>query len=359
MNYKFNHSWKILIPLKPSSPNYLHEHKLFVRESGKSFLRKVGGGMEQFPIKPEVLLPTVVFHNSLAKIAKELGFEGKKFPYHYDKKSLNVKIHYYFEKYIVLTVTHSEDSVDFVNSLKERTDLDSYSHIEKLTLAIGGLVVSGDHKAFTPLSAIPTFSCTNIELKNEGTRSFGNKDLVEALTGHIDPIDSIVSDVLSRNTGHQTNSALTLIDKQGVIQQIPYNYIGRKEALKKYESCCNLFELFYVASQALKDDAMVRHNIFKQSLKNLVDTPENVVQSFTARRAIEQFVRDFHLSNALMIIEQQQSEVNNQPTTSRKSFREGWTQFYASKEFFAIIFGAIVTGVVAGAGLVWAYLKTL
>ncbi|HDZ9290774.1 hypothetical protein FPW41_00720 [Vibrio cholerae] len=360
MNCMLTQSWTILLPLDESSPNYLSEHKLFVVESGKSFLRKIGGGMEDYSIRPEVLRPTVVFHNALAKHCKRLGFAGKKFPYAYYDGSLNVKIHYYFEKYVVLTVAYKENSTQLSSSLKDKTTLSNSPAIEELCLLIGGLILSGNHRQYAKLNAVPTFSCTSIKHTDLGTSLLDNKTLVESLTGHVDPTERMVEDVLSRNVGHQINSALTLIDKQGVLQQLPADYVGTKESLKKYESCCNLFELMLVINAALKDKILDNNNVFFKSIKELVNFPENIVQSFTARRTIEQFVRDFHLSNALMVLEEKQQIVQqNQVPVKSKTLRDGWNEFYASKEFFSVIATSIAAGVTGTLALFWAYLHTL
>lgn len=360
MSYTLTQSWKILLPLEQSSPNYLSEHKLFVVESGKSFLRKIGGGMEDYSIRPEVLRPTVVFHNALAKVAKNLGFSGKKFPYLHNGNSLNVTLHYYFEKYVVITITYKNDDIQTLKPLKEKATLGNYHDVKQLCLAIGGLIISGNHKQFSPLNTVPTYSCTSIKLNDASVAQLDNKELVESLTGHIDPTENMIMDVLSRNAGHQINSALTLIDKQGVLQQIPANYIGGKESLRKYESCCNIFELMLAMDMALKDGILDENKIFLQSLKNLVHFPEKIVYSFTARRTIEQFIRDFHFSNSTMALEESQNKsLQNKMVVKSKTLQDGWNEFYASKEFFAVIFTSIVAGITAGLTIFWAYLKAL
>ncbi|HDV5479682.1 TPA: hypothetical protein RI770_003669, partial [Vibrio cholerae] len=145
-----------------------------------------------------------------------------------------------------------------------------------------------------------------------------------------------------------------------VLQQLPADYVGTKESLKKYESCCNLFELMLVINAALKDKILDNNNVFFKSIKELVNFPENIVQSFTARRTIEQFVRDFHLSNALMVLEEKQQIVQqNQVPVKSKTLRDGWNEFYASKEFFSVIATSIAAGVTGTLALFWAYLHTL
>ncbi|PMH14967.1 hypothetical protein [Vibrio splendidus] len=360
MSCTLTQSWKILLPLKEFSPNYLSENKLFVVESGKSFLRKIGGGMEKYPIRPEVLRPTVVFHNALAKLAKNLGFSGKKFPYTYGNNSLNIKLHSYFEKYVVMTVTYTECNSQFSKTLKDKTDLTNYPDIKELCKSISGLIISGNYRQFTKLDSFSTFSCTSIKLQDDNSRLFNDKELIESLTGHTDPTDAMVQDVLSRNAGHQINSALTLIDKQGVLQQLAANYVGAKESQKKYESCCNLYELMLVISTALKDTLLDDNKVFLRSVKELVNFPENIVFSFTAQRVIEQFVRDFYLFNAIMLLDEKQVRLKQLKLASRsKGLSQGWSEFYASKEFFAVIFTSIVAGITAGSAIFITYLKSL
>lgn len=361
MSYKLNQSWKILITLDDTTPNYFSEHKLFVAESGTSFLRKIGGRMENFAISPIVLRPTIVFNNAISKLNKELGIVGKKSPYKKDNNILSFTIHAYFEKYIVLTINYIDTNVISFESLKKITNLSYYPEINNFTLAIAGLIKSGNYKNFRPLKTLPTLRCTSIEIIDVNSTLVDDCRLVESLSGHTQPVKSIIDDVLKRNKDHQLNEALTLIDKQGVIQQIPYNFIGKKEAERKYNSCCNIFELMMVISASIKNESLSKNHIYFNAISELVNSPEKVVYSFTAIRTIEQFVKDFHLPRALRELKEKSDSIRQAETAitdkkkGRLSLKDGWNQFYASKEFFGIILGACVAGATSILAIIWKF----
>ncbi|WP_439056136.1 hypothetical protein ACSJLZ_003253 [Serratia bockelmannii] len=363
MSFKLEQSWKVLISLDETSPNYYAPHELFSLESGNNFLRKIGGGMECFLISPLVLRPTIVFCNAISRIIKKAGFTGNKFPYKKNEDVLNIITHSYFEKYIVLTVRYTKTYNSQPTNLSEITILNNHPEIYKLILSFAGIIKNGDYKNITPLTSIPTLRCTLIEMF-DGDFYFEKNQLIESLTGHMQPVQNIVDDVLERNKGHQLNEALTLIDKQGVIQNIPYDFSGKNEAQKKYISCCNLFELMIVINRTIQDDYLGANRLFIKALAALVRNPERVVNSFTARKTIEQFTKDFHLVGALTSLESeayQQIQLDgNMNVQSRKriSFKEGFLQFYASKEFFAVLLTVAFAGITSGLGVLWAFLKS-
>ena len=292
--------------------------------------------MECFLISPLVRRPSVVCNSAISKIVKEAGFIGNKFPYKKDKNTLNVTICSYFEKYIVLTVKYTEVDVFYPVDLKSITLLHNYPELYKLVLFIAGMIKFGNYKNITPLTSVPTLRCTSIEMLNEDF-NFEVGHLVESLTGHMQPVKNIIDDVLERNQGHQLNEALTLIDKQGVIQRIPYDFTAKKEAQKKYISCCNLFELMIVINKTIQDNYLGLNRLFIKSISDLVRNPGKVINSFTARKTIEQFVKDFHLASALSNLESdvhQEILLNDAKKIQKEkqvSFKKGFQQFIVSK----------------------------
>lgn len=358
MAFKLEQSWKILISLDDKSPDYVDSHKLFLLESGKSFMRKIGGGMENFEISPLVLRPTITFNNAISKIANKLGFTGNKAPYKKGSETLNITIHLYFEKYIILTLKHTKADIPSAVNLREITLLTHYPDIYKLALSIAGLIKSGNYKNISPLTSIGTLRCTSIEISDDNSNHFDDSDLVESLTGHLQPVQNIVHDVLKRNRTHQLNEALTLIDKQGVIQQIPYAFPAKKEAHKKYMICCNLFELFILINKAVQDKALGTNKNFIKAITLLVKTPEKIVNSYTAIKTIEQFLKDFHLSNSLHDLELEASKelAFNESIKSKEikmtSFVDGLKKFYASDNFFGILLTALITGIATAYGII-------
>ncbi|HDT6563979.1 TPA: hypothetical protein QFT01_000083 [Enterobacter cloacae] len=358
MTFKLEQSWKILISLDNKSPNYLNSHELFLIESGKSFLRKIGGGMENFDISPLVLRPTIIFNNAISKIANKLGFTGNKAPYKNGNETLNITIHLYFEKYIILTLKHTQIDIPTIVNLRETTLLTHYPNIHDLALSITGLIKSGDYKNINPLTSIGTLRCTSIEISDDNSNHFDDSDLVESLTGHLRPVQNIVHHVLERNNTHQLNEALTLIDKQGVIQQIPFAFPAKKEAHKKYIICCNLFELFVLINKAVQDKALGTNKTFIEAISLLVKTPEKIVNSYTAIKTIEQFVKDFHLSNYLNDLELEASkefaanELIKNKEIKMTSFVDGFKKFYASENFFVVLFTTLFAGIATAYGLI-------
>ncbi|EKN5070560.1 hypothetical protein ACS78Q_06800 [Yersinia enterocolitica] len=232
-----------------------------------------------------------------------------------------------------------------------------------MALSFAGIIKNGNYKNIIPLTSIPTFRCTLIEMVNEDFH-FEKKQLVESLTGHMQPVQNIIDDVLERNKDHQLNEALTLIDKQGVIQKIPYDFSEKKEAQRKYISCCNLFELMIVIKRTMQDDYLGANRLFIKALDELVRNPERIVNSFTARKTIEQFIKDFHLAGALVNLESEayqriQLDDNiNVQSRKRISFKEGFLQFYASKEFFAVLLTVAIAGITSALGLLWVLLPS-
>ncbi len=102
--------------------------------------------MENYPLKPEVLTPTSAFNDAILKFAKPFGIKGRNLPYSFKSNSVNVKIHYYFERYVVVTVTLMNTIEIGINDVQLCNKLNKYPEIYKLACGICGLILSGNHK---------------------------------------------------------------------------------------------------------------------------------------------------------------------------------------------------------------------
>lgn len=213
-------------------------------------MRNMGGGMENFPLCPEVLSPTVAFHDAILKKVRYLGFEGRSFPYKYKSNDVNIRINLYLDKYIAITLVVKNAIETPIDKIGFNCKLINNPELYQLACTVAGLIIDGNLKTFSPRTSIPSLPCSQVEHILAGSESVPNKVLVSALTGHSNSTDNIVSKVVGKNEHHQVNDALTLVDKQGVIQYIPDTSLNRKEVTSKFNSCTALFELFAVISQS-------------------------------------------------------------------------------------------------------------
>ncbi|MEZ8230269.1 hypothetical protein AB6C58_16005 [Vibrio splendidus] len=315
MSYGIYQSWKIILPLGSNSPNYLTSNKIFNVVSGKSFMRCMGGGMENFPLKPDVLTPTSAFNDALLKFSKPLGINGKKLPYTFKDSNLNIKINCYFGKYVVITATLDSPIEISLNDAESSNKLKDTPEIYKFLCGVCGIILSGNHKVFSPLSSIPSLPCCRITELSSTALPIPNSTVVSALTGHIGATDNIVKSVILGNEDHQVNRATTLVDKQGVLQRVPYSLLNSKEAKNKFRSCCALFELCAVIDITLSDKYLDTNNYFINSVQKLVNDSHLITKSVTAQKTISVLVKTFRIKDSISHIPVQ-APVENEIKTS-------------------------------------------
>jgi hypothetical protein len=350
MSYGLCQSWKIILPLGNDSPNYLVSNKLFNVKTGKSFMRKMGGGMENYPLKPEVLTPTSAFNDAILKFSSSLGIKGCKLPYSFKNNRINITIHYYFEQYMVITATLM-DAIEIGNhDVQSCNKLVKYPEVYKLLCGICGLILSGDHKRFSPLTSIPSISCSSVTELSDEVEPISNALAVSTLTGHAGAVKNIVNSVISKNESHQVNDATTLVDKQGVFQRVPYSLMKSKEAKVKFNSCCALFELLAIVNLTLSDKRLLDNKIFVESVKNLLSHPALITKSYTAQMTISTLAGEFNINDNLQHIIQ---SLSPEPTMYKSLVNRFFTEFWGSKEFFSTFLPIIVSASVA----LWMFLK--
>ncbi|WP_299664783.1 hypothetical protein [uncultured Psychromonas sp.] len=343
MNYGLYQSWKVILPLGNDSPNYLTSNKLFNVKTGKSFMRKMGGGMENYPLKPEVLTPTSAFNDAILKLCIPLGIHGRKLPYKFKSNNINVTIHYYFEQYIAVTATLMKPIEIGRHHIESCNKLEDYPAVHKLMCAICGLILSGDHKKFIPLTSVPSISCSSLAELSEELEPISNALAVAALTGHAGAVTNIVNSVICKNENHQVNDATTLVDKQGVFQRVPYHLLKSKEADAKFSSCCALFELFSIINITLSGKKLLDNKLFINSVKKLLDHPALVTKSFTAQMTISTLANEFNINELLQPIIESENQNIEKPKSLINRF---FTEFWGSKEFFSTFLPLLVSGLV-------------
>lgn len=340
MSYEVKQSWKIVIPIDANEVDYLSSNRLFKCLTGNNFVRSIGG-IEKIGFQPIILQPTLAFHTALAKHIEPIGFSGKRFPYNFgDNNSVNVNIHYYLERYIVLTVNVQQAMSCSVHGIHSAQDLSKQKSLNKFILLLSGLVQSGKTKSFSALTSIKSYPCTRIFESTEGS-TLSDSQAVELLTRHSGANDNIVHNVMSKNLNHQVNASRVLVDKQGLLQVIPFDLRNDTETKKKFKSVASLLELAIVISKSLNDKQLISHESYTNEIKHLISNPDLVIQhSVTAKNTFDLLIDEFKLDRLLSTLESEKPVETTVKT--RQTFKEKFAEFYGSKEFFATLLAALL-----------------
>ncbi|OBU25582.1 hypothetical protein [Photobacterium aquimaris] len=355
MACELHQSWKIIISLNDSSPNYYLSNKIFNVKASKSFMRKMGGGMENFQLSPDVLSPTAAFHDAILKNVTDLGFSGRTLPYKYKDNEVNIRIHHYFGKYISITLILQKGREVSVDNLIESNKLENNPDLYKLVCTIAGLITDGNLRKFSPKTSIPSISCCQVKSFFE---SVTDKVLVSSLTGHSHATDNIVSKVVIKNECHQINDALTLVDKQGLLQYIPNSALDNRETKSKFESCSSLFELFSIISKSFHDQYLDNNNLFFSSVDRLVNKSSLVTKSYTSQMTIEVLANTFNISEQLertsrLLLPKKEEKIQK----NKGLFDRFFTEYWGSNDFFTTFIPIVVSIVGATFLAFWAWYK--
>jgi hypothetical protein len=339
MSYEVKQSWKIVIPVDANELDYLSSNHLFKCLTGNNFVRSIGG-IEKIGFQPIILQPTLAFHTALAKHIESIGFSGKRFPYDFGDNSVNVNIHYYLERYIVLTVNVHKAVSCSVQEIPSAQDLSKQENLNKFILLLSGLVQSGKTKSFSALTSIKSYPCTRIFESTEGC-TLSDSQAVELLTRHSGANDNIVQNVMSKNLNHQVNASRVLVDKQGLLQVVPFNLRNDAETKKKFKSVASLLELAIVISKSLNDKQLIGHESYTKEIKHLISNSDLVIQhSVTAKNTFDLLTDEFKLERLLSTLESEKPVETTVET--KQTFKEKLVEFYGSKEFFATLLAALL-----------------
>src|SRR5437763_568949 len=109
--------------------------------SARSILHDAGGGLDP-SLRPCLLSPTSVFYDSIRSKARELGFQGKKFPFSFridgesNEQRLNFTLHLYGTRVLIATIrldpigiTGSADEVLRYRDLANQTNIAQLSKL--------------------------------------------------------------------------------------------------------------------------------------------------------------------------------------------------------------------------------------
>lgn len=227
MSYRVGLHWILPVELAAPGKELLESSNiLFNLKGGNSVLRRVGGKI-RFHSSPLVLEPTTVFHQSLSQIRASQNITGKKFPYSigrlFEESDVRMNINFHLFGSVLCVVVSLDDfevgaSADFCKLQR----LESHPRIRVLLLKILSVVMSGNRSA-SPLGNLPRYyPAIRIQSFVEECTGWQAR-LVELLTRHPMPSHDVISKVLSKNSLHQVDRSLVLVDRQGIVSYVPFD----------------------------------------------------------------------------------------------------------------------------------------
>jgi nucleoside phosphorylase len=229
MSYRVGLHWILPVELiAPSSELLEGSGILFNPKGGNSVLRRVGGKIRVHS-SPLVLEPTTVFHQSLSQIRTSQNFTGKKFPYTIDQffedadVRMNINFHL-FGSVLCVIVSLDDFEVSSLVDFSKLQRLENHPRIRVLLLKILSVAMTGNRGA-SPLSSLPRYyPAIRIQSFFEDCIDWQAR-MVELLTRHPMPNHDVVSRVLGKNSLHQVDRSLLLVDKQGIVSYVPFDAI--------------------------------------------------------------------------------------------------------------------------------------
>lgn len=296
-------SWKVLLILPENTVNYQEPNNLFKIKGGNSFVNKMGGTKKgHLNLKPLVLEPTNVFHNAINKVSNKLGFTGKKFPYRTDnEQDLNINIRLYGTRVVILTVKLSSIFFDSDESLLELKKIKYHKKIHEFILYINGLILTGNHKSILSTGSVNSYSCLNIINKNCHDELISDSRSVEVLTGHESIKQSIISEVLEKNSKHTPYEITLLIDKQGIFFQVPNELSSNQDVTSIFGSVTLMFEYSIALSNLISSGSIcdISENEYKSIHKAITDPDSIFTESVSVRKVWNLLIDEFKLKEQL------------------------------------------------------------
>lgn len=215
---------------------------IFNLGTGNGFVRSLGG-RSSFDFSPKTLTCTTRFYDYLRRAATRLGFEGRKFPFALSTQ--NVQVNLRFRLYQdVLAVEIERSPIAMAcddDSAIDQTSLWAQGAIAELVQNILGLIAN-PASSFQALTQRPkVFTCNRV-IGDDSDRP-SEESLVRLLTRHKTATDMVVTAVLKKNQGLQSDSSMLLVDRQGVVAAIPKSLIADQTTIRRYFAAAHMHEL--------------------------------------------------------------------------------------------------------------------
>lgn len=311
MTYQIELAWKVFskLALRPGQ-SARKSNALFNVRGGRAFSRSLGGNF-QTGYAPEVLEPTVNFHQALLPLKNRLGIKDKRYPFtiFLDYLSTTVQVNITIHRYnsvVCASVKVTPFVVDTDIDFAVIQDLESHVNLYGLVKQVLGIAATGDARA-KPLQSPPKFfpvvrvCAIGPDVPNWKSR------LVAALTRHEAPSDVIVESVLAKNKPHQIDESLILIDRQGVFGYVPATCSAKQSRgnLQRFTNASALIEFAYA----------IRYDVGKglavdEDTRRAIESPIAAVpDSVSAKLMWDLIVREFSLQNEL---QRESEKVNSQ-----------------------------------------------
>lgn len=300
MRYSVKLQWRVIAELTSEGMTALDSSNLlFNRRGGKGFLRSIGGRIRT-SYAPVVLEPTEIFHRALSETRESCKLTGKKFPYVVDDfvnghdTRVNLKFHLY-GKTLCLVVLLDEFYVDDSVILNSLQRLENHPRLSGLILKVLAVVMSGNQFS-EAIRTLPKYypAIRLLSLKAD----FGDflHKIVELLTRHPMPLESVVAAVVNKNAAHQIDSSLLMVDKQGVVAYVPF---GAEETaagnLQRFGNVASMLELAAVLKFQLSKRVPLPSDV-----KDIITIPDDAIpESFSAEKTWMLINQEFNLPSEL------------------------------------------------------------
>ncbi|NGZ87524.1 5'-methylthioadenosine/S-adenosylhomocysteine nucleosidase family protein [Duganella aceris] len=301
MPFQIKLRWKIVTRLTSlEAREKLLTGLLFNQRGGRSFIRSIGGRI-QTTYEPILLEPTDVLHQALAKGKNSLDLVGNKFPYEIAgfpaeiSNRLNVTIRL-FGQFICITLELSPFSVSADTDLLQLQNLESHPRLLEFVRLLGGIITQADRNA-KPLPSLPKcFSAIQI-VSTDTKEILSDINLVELVTHHSLPRESVVADVIRKNQPHLVDRSTLLIDKQGIVSYVPEDAQPTLQGnTQRFDNASSMLELAAIIKAHF--DANIQ---LPTDVERIISSPEDAIHdSVSAQNTWNLVVKEFKLRDLLL-----------------------------------------------------------
>jgi len=242
MNTTANICWKLLYKLDSRAVKHLP--KLFNFVTSHGFIR-TWGGISDFSFSPNTLIPNSRFYDLLKVVKCQLGFSERKFPFAYisAENGVEQKINVSFRLYgSVLVVSLSVTDYYWLlpSRLCDISKLSYHRQVSKLSSAILALVEKDQGGHARPSHDPRVYSC--LQIKQPNGLDIDMLELIEALTGHVNPTSLVVDSVVKKNIELQIDASNIYLDRQGVVAVVPEEFWGDQTVRRRFDAACGMIE---------------------------------------------------------------------------------------------------------------------
>ena len=322
MSYSVKIIWKVFGHLsgevRPYEQNTLFHQSgvllepdrlLFNVETGKTFLREIGGNAKD-TFAPLVLSPTRIFYNALRpKVVKELlCLTGKKFPLHIpipsgtsgaDSVRVNFSIRVY-ERVVCISVETDEFMLSDPSLLETLTKIESHSGLVAVTKKILAMTETHSKHSEGRGGSLKAFHCVQLIADAEND-ILSDQFLTRLVTKHPGANDAVTLAQIEKNNAHKIDSTTLLCDRQGVVAFVPHssNVGERAGMLRRFRSAAAMLEL----AAAIQRVLALKDPLTKKRLGDiilLINNPDFVFSNSTSGRIVwGLFLDEFKLKPSL------------------------------------------------------------